>query len=181
MNLHALRTREAGRPPARAAGFGAVELMVTVAILATISAFGLPALADFVARQRLAAVSGDFVGALALARSEAIRTGLQTLLLPLPGAGATGNEYGGGWQVVIDANASGTAEASETVVRSFPALSSTMRLGGDAPVAFAASGFLSRTVTLTMTLCPGAGRRQGYAVSVLPTGVADVVRVTSCS
>ncbi|MDQ5896806.1 MAG: type fimbrial biosis protein FimT [Pseudomonadota bacterium] len=164
-----------------AAGFGLIELLVTMGLVALVTAFVLPALAGFAARQRLAASAAEFGAALALARSEAVRTGLPVLLLPEAG-GAAGNEYGGGWQVVVDADGSGSAGASETVVRRFPALPAPLRFGGDAPVSFAPSGFLSRGVTLTMTLCPGtdAGAGAGTVFSVQPTGLADVSRAGSC-
>ena len=54
-----------------------------MALVALVAAFVLPSLATFAARQRLAAVSAEFSAALALARSEAVRTGLPVLLLPL--------------------------------------------------------------------------------------------------
>ena len=169
--------RSAARP---ACGFGLIELLVTMALVALVAAFVLPSLATFAARQRLAAVSAEFSAALALARSEAVRTGLPVLLLPLAAAPAAGNEYGGGWQVVIDADGSGTAGPAETVVRRFAAPPAPMRFGGDAPVSVAPSGFLGRSVTLTMRLCPGNGATQGSAFAIQPTGLADVSRIGDC-
>ena len=75
MNPDALSLPWSCTPAARpACGFGLIELLVTMALVALVAAFVLPSLATFAARQRLAAVSAEFSAALALARSEAVRT-----------------------------------------------------------------------------------------------------------
>lgn len=171
------------RPPAaaRPRGFTLVELMVTLVVLAVVTTFAMPGLTAFVVRNRVTSVANDFTGSLALARSEAARSGQQVLLLPGAGTSSTGNEYVNGWRVVVDANRSGTYDTGDTLVRTFPALPKPLRLGGPTRITYTATGYLSPASTVTFTTCPGNGSRDGVVIDVPPSGLADVTRVTTCS
>ena len=62
------------------AGFTMVELMVTLAIAAIVTAFAIPALRDFVLNNRSAAFLNEFVVAANSARAEAVKRGAPVTL-----------------------------------------------------------------------------------------------------
>jgi type IV fimbrial biogenesis protein FimT len=165
--------------PAVLRGFTLVELMVVVAVLGILAQFAIPGLTAFSARNRLAALSSDLVSSLALARTEAARAGLPVLVVPAEG-GVTGNEYAKGWGLYLDRNSNGTVESGDTVIRRYAALPSTLKLKG-APLQFSAIGYLTPAATVTFVLCPSTGLPDGMEISVPPSGLADVGRITSCA
>lgn len=67
---------------ARSAGFTLLELMITVAVLAIGVGIGIPSFQDMMRRNRLATQTNTFVGAFALARSEAVKRGVRVTLCP---------------------------------------------------------------------------------------------------
>ena len=60
-------------PARRTQGFGMIEMMVTVAILAIIAAMAAPNLTDFISRQRVVSPAEDIRGLLQQARTEAMK------------------------------------------------------------------------------------------------------------
>lgn len=63
-------------------GFTILELMITVAVLAIMVGIGIPSFQDMMRRNRLAAHTNTFVGALAIARSEAVKRGVPVTVCP---------------------------------------------------------------------------------------------------
>lgn len=165
--------------PARR-GFTLVEMMVTVAVLSILGMVALPSLTAFSARNRLSALSSDFVSSLALARPEAARAGLPVLVLPADG-GVTGNEFAKGWNLYLDRNSNGTADTGDTLIRTYPVLPSALKLQGTSPIRFTAIGYLTPAAAVNFVLCPSAGLRDGVQITVPPNGLADVTRITTCA
>jgi type IV fimbrial biogenesis protein FimT len=162
-------------------GFTLVELMVTVAVLAILAAVAMPSLTAFTARNRLSALSSDFVSSLALARAEAARAGLPVLVLPATG-GVTGNEFAKGWNVVLDRNSNGAQDSGDTLIRTYAVLPSTLKMQGTSPIQFTAIGYLSPAASVNFLLCPQSGRvHDGVQITVPPNGLADVTKVSTCS
>ena len=58
-----------------AKGFTLVELLVVIALAATLTMIAIPALRDMIMRNRIQAASSEFQSALAIARGEAIKRG----------------------------------------------------------------------------------------------------------
>jgi type IV fimbrial biogenesis protein FimT len=87
-------SRKVGNRPRklRAAGFGLLESMVVVAILAAGVACAAPAFANWRARDRVEAVSHGWLALLQHGRDHALRTGLRVTLCR---ARVTGGEVGG--------------------------------------------------------------------------------------
>ncbi len=54
-------------------GFTLVELLVTMTLVAILSAIALPSLSSFVTNSRVSSRANDFVAAINLARSEAVK------------------------------------------------------------------------------------------------------------
>jgi prepilin-type N-terminal cleavage/methylation domain-containing protein len=79
----------------RARGFTVVELMVVLAIFALVAALAMPNLDRALTNQRLRNAATDFVSALLLARSEAIKRGVEVQVAPL-----TPGDWKSGWRIV---------------------------------------------------------------------------------
>lgn len=63
-------------------GFTLLEVMVAIAIVAIVLAIGVPSFADAMRRSRVANATNELNGALALARSEAIKRGMRVTVCP---------------------------------------------------------------------------------------------------
>ncbi len=63
-------------------GFTLIELMVAISLLAVLAALAAPAMGDFIVRQRVASQAGDLALAMALARSEAIKSSTSIAVIP---------------------------------------------------------------------------------------------------
>lgn len=80
--------------PARRAGFTLLELMVTIAVLAIIAALAAPSFSNLINSNRLTAAANDLVGALQVARMEAIRRGTSVQVCPSTnGSSCSGDDW----------------------------------------------------------------------------------------
>lgn len=121
-------------PLPRSAGFTILELMIAVAVLAIIVGIGVPAFTDIIRRNRLSSQTNGLMGALAIARSEAVKRGTPVTICPASDANqdvCAGNVQwaANGWIVfadgegtlgMIDADAT---EPNDTIIQRMPAAS----------------------------------------------------------
>ncbi len=89
-------------------GFSLVELMVVLVVAAIVLGIGVPAFADFIATNRMAATVNDLVSGLHLARSEAVKRRTNSSICasddwntPNPTCNAAGR-LADGWIVFVD-------------------------------------------------------------------------------
>jgi len=92
----------------KSAGFTLIELLMVVAIAGIILSIGVPAFQSMVTNNRLTTLANSMVGALNIARSEAIKKN-QLLVVR-----KTGTDWKDGWQVFVDANNNQTFDPSST-------------------------------------------------------------------
>lgn len=71
-----------GRNVYKSGGFTLVELMVTLAVLAVLLGIAVPSFQDITNRNRLTAVTNEMVGAIQLARVEAVRRNARVVFCP---------------------------------------------------------------------------------------------------
>jgi type IV fimbrial biogenesis protein FimT len=111
----------------RITGFTLVELMVTLIVAAILLTIGVPSFLETIRRSRTISQANELVTALNLARSEAVKRGMQVTLLQ------TGAEWEDGWQVFVDENADHVLDTGETMLQEYSALSEgyTLRTGGN--------------------------------------------------
>jgi type IV fimbrial biogenesis protein FimT len=167
-------------------GMTAIELLAALAIVAILSALAVPAFRDFMQNNRAAEQSNALVGALALARNEAVTRGV-----PVSVCASTDGEScdlsGGlftfwtpGWIVFTDASGNlgdvdDAADPPDTVLRAMPALSGEAMLASNRNfVSYTPSGFLSGgqvTFALSVPDCTGNQNRQ---IVVNPQGRATL-------
>jgi type IV fimbrial biogenesis protein FimT len=85
-------------------GFTLIELLVTLTVLAIVLALAVPSFSDLMTSNRISTQTNEFIGALNLARSEAVRRSQPVTLLA-----DNDDNYSLGWKVFPDANADGAA------------------------------------------------------------------------
>ena len=94
-------------------GFTLVELMVTLAVMAILVGLAVPSFSTVIANNRIATQTNEFVGALNLARSEAVRRGQGVSIRTT----VAGIEFATGWQIFNDTALTGAAPATADVLR----------------------------------------------------------------
>jgi type IV fimbrial biogenesis protein FimT len=162
-------------------GVTLVELMTTLAVLVISLALAAPALSSFLRSNRLRAAQSELVSSLMLARSEAARQANQVgveSLQPLADGG-----FARGWRVWVDANANGSFDNNEPVVREVPARGAPLTIAPTPAVrgvVFGPSGFVVANAAVSFVLCGQPGVANGYRVLLEPVGLADVSEVTTC-
>ena len=103
-------------------GFTLVELLVTVAVVAIVVAFGIPSMTEFSKNDRLTTNVNTLIGHLSYARSEAVKRSVQVSLCVSNNSGTaapscTGGNWEDGWIVYIDADGDNSFTAGEEVLR----------------------------------------------------------------
>jgi len=157
----------------KTAGFTLIELIVTMAVAAILAMVALPRFKDMIVNNRATAEANNFLTALTLARSEAIKRRETVRVAAVDSSTAT-NEWGPGWQVSV--------VSTGTVLRAFEAIDSDSTLdsvGNVAALDFDRTGMLSspaagQTFQLRSTDCTGD---QGRDITLTVTGRASVARV----
>lgn len=99
------------------AGFTLVELMITLAIAGIVATVGVPSFMSMIASNRVSAASNELVTALNLAKSEAIRSGQNTVLCKSTDGATCGGNWSDGWILFNDTVANQTKDAVEQIIR----------------------------------------------------------------
>lgn len=110
-------------PPRFEEGLTAIELLVTMAVVAILATLAAPSFSGIAERWRVRQATEELTSTLYYARSEAIKRGGNVVITKLPNntngcTTATGNDnWDCGWIVCEDANGNGTCDSSDTVLR----------------------------------------------------------------
>ena len=123
-------------------GFTAIELMVTVSIMAVLLALAAPSFTPLIESWRVRQATEQLQSTLNYARSEAIKHGGRVAIQKIPNntngcTSATGNrDWDCGWIVCQDTNGNGTCNATEPVLQRIdaPAKVQITRTGGGASI-----------------------------------------------
>jgi type IV fimbrial biogenesis protein FimT len=140
-----------------ARGFGLIELLVAIAIVAILTAAAVPSFREMSRRMAVSETSINVVAALNSAKSEAVKRGV------IAGVVGSGNDWSAaGFQVLADNNRDGTLDGSDATpdasgfsgrIAQYAGLNTGYRLttkvtgGGDAQVIFGAQGALQTPIT----------------------------------
>ncbi|RKJ96377.1 GspH/FimT family pseudopilin [Alicycliphilus denitrificans] len=117
------RTRPRRRSGAPSRGFTAIELMVTVAILALLAALAAPSFTSIIERWRVQQAVESMTSTLYYARSEAVkrggRIGIQKIAQDTDGCklASTNEEWGCGWFVFVDSDDDGKWKSGEEILQ----------------------------------------------------------------
>lgn len=152
-------------------GFTLIELMVTLAIAAILLTVGVPSFSDTIKNNRLIAQTNKFVGSVALARSEGVKTAQTVNMCPANATytACSGNtNWSTGWIVWIDLNGNATIQANEIrqIVEALPA--SITFTAGLSAYTFTPQGAAGGTDTLVM--CDDRTGETGRRIQIRVTG-----------
>ena len=120
-------------------GFTITELMITLAVMSILVSVAAPSYQDFVATTRLNSHTSEFVTALHLARSEALKRNT-TITLCKSSNGTTcavTGDWSQGWIVFTDSGTIGTVDGSDQVLRVHEPLTGGTTLIGQTALASA--------------------------------------------
>lgn len=99
-------------PPSANAGFSMVELMTVLAIVGILAGLAVPSFSGLIRNQRVITATNDFLAAINLARSEAIKRATRVDLVPISDDG----DWAKGWVVFIDGNQNQKPDAGEEII-----------------------------------------------------------------
>lgn len=162
-------------------GFTLVELMVTIAVLAVLVAIAFPSFEATLRSNRVATSNNALLGALSMARSEAVRnTRGGGVCASADGEGCNGT-WSNGWIAFADNDGSGDFSDGDTVIN-FTQLNTRMEAEGDGVdvIAFNSRGMRVSAGDQAIVLRPAAcdGQELQRTVSVSRSGIARVEKGT---
>jgi type IV fimbrial biogenesis protein FimT len=138
-------------------GVTLIELIVTVAIVGILAAIAMPNLYDVVKRDRLTNQANSLIGALNLARSEAIKRATRVTLCRsksnhqgVTSVSCDGNSWSDGWIVFVDhAGAAGefNASAGDHLLQRYASLEGDTRVSTPTGSGYTATSHISFTGT----------------------------------
>ena len=165
-------------------GFTLIEMMITIAIAAILLAIAIPGMQGFVIENRMTTLANELVTDLAVAKSEAVRRGVQVAVCirNAPGdACQTTGSWANGWIVFVDTGTAGDT-TGDTILRVHAPLPPGVVV--PAPTfptpgifTYRPSGSIGAGAFGAFTLC-----RAGYlgrVISVTNTGRTSTARTTT--
>lgn len=177
---------------AKNSGFTLIELIVTVSLAGILMAVAIPSFVEAIKSNRLTTQTNEFMAALNLARSEAIKRGVQ---VTIQRKGSTSGAWEEGWRMFVDSDANETfsddadanlcetnadgSPSEDCLLKTYPALTGvTLRTEGTSTykdyAAYAASGLGQNGTGETFRLCHGADISLSREIILISTGRARV-------
>ena len=140
-----------------------LELLIAIAIMGILAAVSLPSFMDTLGRWAANSATRSLAGSLNLARSEAIKQGVDVSICPTnSGTDCVANSWSGGWIIFIDANgdadgAAGSIDAGDTIIRVYEPLSNMTVATTPANtnlLEYDRKGFGTNAAAVTLKICP---------------------------
>lgn len=136
-------------------GLTLIELIITISIVAILVGIAIPSFSSVIRNTRLTTYANELVTSLNLARSEAVKRGVQ---ISVRRKGSTNQNWDSGWDIFTDLDGDGTLDTVDTLLKTYPALINgfTLRTGTAGYQDFAAylpSGLSLNSSGDTFRLC----------------------------
>ena len=169
----------------KTSGYTLLELLVTLVLVATVFAIGIPSMNTFIQNDRLVTQINTLVGHLSYARSEAVKRSQQVAVCVSSNATSCtgGNNWENGWIIYVDINGDGAFNAGETVLRAQQQLEGANTLSPGTigtQVTYDFRGFVDAASVGSFSLCDSRGAAYGKAISISPTGRVRSGGAVSC-
>jgi len=179
-----------GTLPHRQRGLTIIELMVTLGVLAITAAIAYPSFDAYVANSRLVTSANELTASIQLARAEALRRGVTTVLCrsanpgaATPTCGGTANNWSTGWLIYALPDTSGERDydsSTDTLIKTGPGAQTNVTITADttanAWLAFKRDGTLNETAEANYSICDSRGASQGRLISISLTGRPNASR-----
>jgi type IV fimbrial biogenesis protein FimT len=169
-------------------GFTLLELIITVALVAIVTAIAVPSMTTFTQNDRLTTNINTMIGHLAYARSEAVKSSQQVSLCVSNNADSiaptcTGGNWQDGWIVYIDADANDAFNAAnDTILRAQQGMS-----GGNAvttaigtQITYDYRGFATTASIGSLQLCDARTGPFGKTLTITTTGRVRLEVASTC-
>ena len=167
-------------------GFTLVELMITLAIAAILTTVAIPSFTETIKNNRLATRTNLLVGALNLARSEAIKRGITVTVCASSNATQTacsgGTNWAQGWLVWADTNGNGFDTSD--ILRSVEAVPAGMTVTGDtsfisySPQGADSTGFAGDP---EFDICDDRSNERSRRITIKNTGLTKLSNTNNCA
>ncbi len=154
-------------------GFTLIEMLVVLTIVVILLAIGVPNMTNLFQTNRLATTTNELVGALSLARSEAIRRGVRVVLLSDSGT----RDWTSGWKMFVDLDGDGTQDAGEDSIRVGTATAAATIVASTGLVAIAFDSF-GRAAGGLFAVCDSENVTTGGHARAVVVNAAGRIRVS---
>lgn len=157
-----------------------IELMVTLAVLAILLTIGVPSMRTLILNNRLTTATNNLAAAINMARSEAVKQGVTTVLCTSNDqATCTGNAWTTGWLVWADANSNTTLDAPGEIIRVAESLKGTTTVTATVTtLVFDGTGFT--TTPATIKVCDDRTGNLGKQLRILAGGSVSLTSQVAC-
>jgi len=148
------------------AGYTLLEVLIVMGIVGILAAVAMPAFNDSVANSRMGSNANLLIGALNLARIEAIKRSGHVVVEPV-----SGTDWNSGINVYLDndRNTKGLDDDVDLILKKVtPVLGDGNFSNSDARVTFLSTGFISTETSFE--LCDGRTGETGRTISLLISG-----------
>lgn len=145
------------------------ELLVVLAVAASVLALAVPGLSRQLLSRQISSVTNEFLAALHLARSEAVKRSSRAVVCPSSdGTHCSGDGWSKGWLIFHDVNNNAQRDEGEAVLHTRPSLPQAISVMASKPIStyisYAATGgtllVSGAWQAGTLTLCGKAGSSQ---------------------